>query len=172
MIDFHLKFLDLAIIGFSQYSISYFDDVKSRPNDSPAASAAANDSPAANPKPARSQAAESSNDVTEVQHIESEEEFDEQVKKAGSKLVVVDFFATWCGPCKRIAPVLDSFAKTYASQIVILKVDVDQLNELAMVKYNVDSMPTFVFLKDGKTVKRFSGADAEGIENTIKEFSA
>lgn len=146
-------------------SLLYFNELKSESNDSPAANAPETNQP-------RSEPVENSKDVSGVQHIESEEEFDQQVKNAGSKLVIVDFFATWCGPCQRIAPQLDDFAKEYASQIVILKVDVDQLNDLAMNRYEVESMPTFVFLKDGKTVDRFSGAIAEAIVENIKKFSA
>lgn len=106
-----------------------------------------------------------------VIHIESEEDFEEQVKNAGSKLVVVDFFATWCGPCGTIAPVLDDLAKQYASKIVVLKVDVDQLEELAMDRFKVKGMPTFAFLKDGKVVDQFTGAIAPAIEDSIKKFS-
>lgn len=105
-----------------------------------------------------------------VHHVEGEDDFDKQVKNAGSKLVVVDFFAEWCAPCKRIAPVLEKLAKQYESQIVVLKVDVDQDSELAMDRFKVESMPTFAFLKDGKTVEKFSGADATKLENTIKKY--
>lgn len=143
------------------FSISYFTSLKSE----------LNGAPATNQQPARAQSASDAGSGSGVIHIESEEQFDAQVKNAGSKLVVVDFFATWCGPCKRIAPRLDEFAKKYESKAIILKVDVDQSNELAMGRYEVDSMPTFVFLKDGKTVERFSGADAQGIETTINKFS-
>lgn len=105
-----------------------------------------------------------------VQHVESEADFDDRVKNAGSKIVLVDFFATWCGPCRTIAPVLEILAKKYESQVVVLKVDVDEQNELAMVRYDVSSMPTFVFLKNGESVERFSGADATKIEDTIKSL--
>jgi thioredoxin 1 len=71
--------------------------------------------------------------------------------------VVIDFFATWCGPCKRIAPAYERLADALTS-IVFLKVDVDESPELVN-HYDVSSMPTFVFLKDGKEVKRVEGAD-------------
>lgn len=104
--------------------------------------------------------------------VESEEEFDEHLKNAGNKLVVVDFTASWCGPCKYIAPHLDTFAQKFASQIVVLKVDVDEQSNLAMFRYKVSSMPTFMFFKNGATVERFSGADVEKLEATITKFSA
>lgn len=51
-----------------------------------------------------------------------QEDFEEQLKAAGDKLVLVDFFATWCGPCKMIAPKLEEHSKTYAERLVVLKV--------------------------------------------------
>lgn len=92
------------------------------------------------------------------------------MKRAGRKLVVVDFSATWCGPCKYIAPHLERFAKKYAGKIEVLKVDVDEHEDLAIGRYQVKSMPTFVFLKNGKVVKRFSGANPAKIERTIDQL--
>lgn len=109
--------------------------------------------------------------TTDVAHyVESEEDFDEQVKNAGSKLVVIDFFAHWCGPCKKIAPHLEELAKQYESEIVVLKVDVDQEGDLAMGRYGVSSMPTFFFLKNGEIVEKFAGADATKIDETIQKY--
>lgn len=105
-----------------------------------------------------------------VHHVESEEDFDNRVKNAGNKLVVVDFFAHWCVPCTKIAPHLERLANQFKSQIVVLKVDVDQESELAMGRYGVSSMPTFVFLKNGKPVEQFSGADAAKIDETIRKY--
>lgn len=76
--------------------------------------------------------------------------------------VVIDFFATWCGPCKKIAPAFEQLATVYPS-IVFLKVDVDESAEL-VDKYGVQAMPTFVFLKDGVVVKRIEGADLRAME--------
>lgn len=76
--------------------------------------------------------------------------------------VVVDFFATWCGPCKRIAPFFEQLVDEYVG-VTFLKVDVDESAELVDV-YNIQSMPTFVFLKDGKIVKKVEGADVKGLE--------
>lgn len=65
--------------------------------------------------------------------------------------VLVDFFATWCGPCKMIAPVIEEIAERYAGKVKIRKVNVDEENELAM-KYQISSIPTLVLFKDGKVV--------------------
>lgn len=81
--------------------------------------------------------------------------------------VVIDFFATWCGPCKRIAPFFEDLADKYYPAIAFLKVDVDESPEL-IDRFDISAMPTFVFLKDGKLVKRVEGADVAGLEDGFK----
>ena len=76
--------------------------------------------------------------------------------------VVIDFFATWCGPCKKIAPAFEKLAEVYPS-IAFLKVDVDESGEL-VDRYEVQAMPTFIFMKDGVVVKRIEGADLRAME--------
>ena len=76
-----------------------------------------------------------------------EEEKLEDVVKSG--VVIVDFFATWCGPCKMLSPVLDSLA----DGLDIVKVDVDKHDDLAR-KYGVMSVPTLIFFKDGVEVSK------------------
>ncbi|MGV3243710.1 thioredoxin [Staphylococcus sp. 11261D007BR] len=79
--------------------------------------------------------------------------FDEQVKE-GVKLV--DFWATWCGPCKMIAPVLEDLAEEYDGKADILKLDVDQ-NQATAAKYEVMSIPTLIVFKDGEPVDKVVG---------------
>lgn len=76
--------------------------------------------------------------------------------------VVIDFFATWCGPCKNIAPAFEKLAEVYPS-ITFLKVDVDESDELVEI-YGIQAMPTFLFLKDYIVVKRIEGADLRAME--------
>lgn len=71
-------------------------------------------------------------------------------------VVLVDFFATWCGPCKMMAPVLDEIAEEYP-QYKICKVNVDEEQELAE-QYNVMSIPTFIVFKNGNVVNQTLGA--------------
>ncbi len=79
-----------------------------------------------------------------------------------SGAVVVDFFATWCGPCKVIAPLYEKFANIFP-EIVCLKVDVDESQEL-VDKYEIRAMPTFLFMKNGQVIKRVEGADIKEVE--------
>jgi len=76
--------------------------------------------------------------------------------------VVIDFFATWCGPCKRIAPTFEKLAGSLQN-VSFFKVDVDESQDLVEF-FHISAMPTFVFLQDGKEVKRVEGADMAGLE--------
>ncbi|UNB45442.1 thioredoxin [Staphylococcus coagulans] len=79
--------------------------------------------------------------------------FEEQIND-GVKLV--DFWATWCGPCKMIAPVLEDLAQDYDGKVDILKLDVDQ-NQATAAKYEVMSIPTLIVFKDGEPVDKVVG---------------
>lgn len=70
--------------------------------------------------------------------------------------VLVDFWASWCGPCKMIAPVLDQIAQEHGSQVRVVKVDVDENQELA-TRYNVRNIPTLLFFKDGEVKDQVVG---------------
>ena len=86
----------------------------------------------------------------------SEMEFESEVIKSEVP-VVVDFFATWCGPCKMIAPILDQLSDEFGESAKIVKVDVDQAKEMA-IEYNVKSVPTLIFFKNGEIVDKVVGA--------------
>ena len=89
--------------------------------------------------------------------------FEEIVLKS-NKLVVVDFFATWCGPCQMLSPVLEELSNEIP-EATIVKVDVDEAPELAE-KYGVYSIPNVVMIKDGKEVDRFVGFSSK---DTVKQ---
>ncbi len=72
-------------------------------------------------------------------------------------LVLVDFWAAWCGPCRMIAPTLDALATEYAGKAKIAKLDVDA-NQQSAMKFNVRSIPAVLFFKDGKHVDSLIGA--------------
>jgi thioredoxin 1 len=82
--------------------------------------------------------------------------FESDVLKSG-KTVVVDFWATWCGPCKMVAPVLDEIAGEHKEKLTVAKLDVDA-NQVTAQKYQVMSIPTMIVFKDGEQVKQIVGA--------------
>lgn len=81
--------------------------------------------------------------------------FDQMTSKPG--LVVVDFWAEWCAPCRFVSPVLDELAKEYAGKMVLGKLNVD-LNPQVSAKFMIRSIPTIMFFKDGKPVDTVIGA--------------
>jgi len=83
---------------------------------------------------------------------------------------VVDFYATWCGPCRAVAPKVGELSEKY-QKVRFIQVDVDKLREVAS-QFQVTAMPTFVFLKDGKEVgQRVRGADVRALEAGIQSLS-
>ena len=73
------------------------------------------------------------------------------------KLVVVDFWATWCGPCRMLSPVLDEVEAEMADKITVVKVNVDDADQIAM-QYRIMSIPTLLFFKNGQVVDKTVGA--------------
>ncbi|KAH0948283.1 hypothetical protein HN011_011327 [Eciton burchellii] len=106
----------------------------------------------------------------EVVLIQNSEDLKSRLDKAGTDLVVVDFFAVWCGPCKMISPKIEELSKEL-QHVVFLKVDVDECEDLA-AEYDITSMPTFVFIKEGKVLESFAGANFEKLKNTIEKHNA
>lgn len=131
------------------------------------------------------------NRISRIHEIQNEADFNAHVKNAGNKLVVVKFHASSCGPCKTIAwvlilntdlpdellsiyfcawilfhrPHLEELAEKHQDKTYMIKVDVDRV---PMDKYQVVAMPTFIFLKNGQQVHRFSGAHKDKIQAAIQ----
>lgn len=76
---------------------------------------------------------------------------------SSDKAVVIDFWAEWCGPCRRIAPLIDELSTEYAGKAIICKCDVDSNDEIA-AKYGIRNIPTVLFLKGGELVEKSVGA--------------
>ena len=74
-----------------------------------------------------------------------------------SKLVIVDFWATWCGPCRMLSPILDQVEEEMPDQITVVKVNVDDADEIA-AQYRIMSIPTLLFVKNGEIVDKTVGA--------------
>lgn len=101
--------------------------------------------------------------------MRSKYDLENKLKMAGStKLVVIDFFATWCGPCRMIAPKLEELAREFP-HVMFLKVDVDENRDIAS-DYQVASMPTFAFVKNRRTLTNFSGADYYRLKEAIMRY--
>ncbi|USK31295.1 thioredoxin (plasmid) [Bacillus sp. CMF21] len=84
-------------------------------------------------------------------------------------LVLADFFATWCGPCKMIAPVLEELDQDMGNQVKIVKIDVDQNQETAN-KFGIMSIPTLLVMKDGKVVDTLVGLKSkEALEEALNK---
>ena len=94
--------------------------------------------------------------------------FEEFVKKGS--LVLVDFWAEWCGPCRMVGPALEKLAVEYAGRVAVGKLNVDE-NPATPMKYRVSAIPTLIFFKGGKVVDRMLGAaPKESIEEKIKRL--
>ena len=96
-------------------------------------------------------------------------DFETQVEQAKG-LTVVDFWATWCAPCRMIAPVLDQLAAQYDGKARVMKLDVDS-NVKTASRFNVRSIPTMLFFKDGKLVDQVIGGDKGKLEAKFKEHA-
>ncbi|MDO5561173.1 MAG: thioredoxin [bacterium] len=89
------------------------------------------------------------------------------IEKHKDKLVMIDFFATWCGPCQMTAPIIEELARQYKDKVAVAKIDVD-LAPNSVNEYGIMSMPTIVIFKDGVEVERASGfLGKNGFENLI-----
>lgn len=76
--------------------------------------------------------------------------------------VVIDVFATWCGPCKQMSPVVDALATELFGKIKIVKLNIDEERDLA-IQYNISSIPTFVFIKNGQMIGKESGSMSKDV---------
>ena len=84
----------------------------------------------------------------------TDENFEETIKK--NKLVFVDFWASWCGPCRALAPIVQELAKEYNGKVLISKLDVDQ-NPTTAERFQVFSIPTMIVFKNGQEAERLVG---------------
>lgn len=80
--------------------------------------------------------------------------------KNGEQPLVVDFWATWCGPCRMVGPVISELAQEYDGRIVVGKCDVEENEELSM-EFGIRNIPTILFFKDGQVVDKMVGAQAK-----------
>jgi thioredoxin 1 len=103
-----------------------------------------------------------------IRSLHSAKEFTAALEAAGSALVIVDWYTTWCGPCRRIAPELEALSKA-ESKCVFLKVDAEECDELAE-EFQIEAFPTFTLLKKGKECRRITGANLEKLKSKISKY--
>ncbi|KDR85488.1 hypothetical protein GALMADRAFT_234390 [Galerina marginata CBS 339.88] len=104
-----------------------------------------------------------------ITHLTSLSQLNGILSKSKEKLSVIDFHATWCGPCHAIAPTFEALSKQYPT-VNFLKCDVDAVPDVAQ-KYTVAVMPTFIFLKGSTKVDQIKGADKSILTNTIRKHA-
>ena len=98
----------------------------------------------------------------------SQENFTEAIK--AQKPILTDFWASWCGPCRMLSPVIDSLSEEYSTQIDVGKINVDEQGALA-AQFGIVSIPTVILFKDGKEVKRIIGVhDADDYRDEIDKI--
>ncbi|MBR2240602.1 MAG: thioredoxin [Clostridia bacterium] len=96
------------------------------------------------------------------------ENFISEVKES-NQVVLVDFYADWCGPCKMMSPIVDKIAEEIGGQAKICKLNVDEAQDIAF-EYNVMSIPTLIIFKNGSVVQTLVGLqDKETLLNSIKQ---
>ena len=100
--------------------------------------------------------------------IKTSNDFDKLIN-SGS-LCVVDLFATWCGPCRMLAPTIEAIAEKANGKYSVAKVDVDEVEEIA-IRYGVNTIPTLLYIKDGVLLEKSVGLKTESqILNTIEKY--
>lgn len=99
-----------------------------------------------------------------VKQVQALSDFNQEIAYSG--LTVVDFYATWCGPCKMIAPIVEKLAESVPAAHFI-KVDVEESPDIAK-EYGISAMPTFLFFKNGEKIETVVGANVGKLQATVK----
>jgi thioredoxin 1 len=99
-----------------------------------------------------------------MRHITSIQELTELINK--HHFIVIDFYAQWCGPCKRISPAIDDLSKE-RPDVMFVKVDIDDVDEELRERFMVSVMPTFIFLQQGHIIGCVEGADLNAIKEKL-----
>lgn len=101
--------------------------------------------------------------------MEGKKSFQELI--SSEEPVLVDFFATWCGPCKAMGPVVKELAEEFAGSAKVIKIDIDK-NQQAAMKYGVQAVPTFVIFKEGEIVWRHTGGTTfSNLKTAVSSFA-
>uniref|UniRef100_A0A1A9VRG7 Thioredoxin domain-containing protein n=1 Tax=Glossina austeni TaxID=7395 RepID=A0A1A9VRG7_GLOAU len=104
-----------------------------------------------------------------VHLIGDKEDFENILTAAGDKYIMVEFFATWCGPCRMLGCKIDELASLYQDRAIMVKIDVDDFEDLA-AEYNITSMPAFMIIKNKQKVEHYCGSKVEQLEEFIEKY--
>ncbi|KAI8128235.1 Thioredoxin-T [Lucilia cuprina] len=102
--------------------------------------------------------------------LANKNDFYKILKETNNRLLVIEFFAHWCGPCKILASKLEQLAEAYKGKILIVKVDVDEFEDLA-VEYDVSAMPTFMLMKNQQKLEQFSSSNAQTLDQNLEKYA-
>ncbi|MBD3195162.1 MAG: thioredoxin [Candidatus Lokiarchaeota archaeon] len=99
-------------------------------------------------------------------------DFQNLINEYSDKIIVIDFSATWCGPCKAFAPIFETLQKEYSKNFIFGKVDVDE-NPSTAQKYKISGVPTTIFIKNGKLLNKVVGAsNYNAMKNILEKFKS
>jgi len=102
--------------------------------------------------------------------IPSVEDFNKILKNYPNKIIIIDFWAVWCGPCMFFAPVFKKLHEEFKKEIIFVKVNVDENNAIS-TKYNITGIPTTLFIKNGDVVNKVIGAlNYEQMKQVLEEL--
>ncbi|ELT90043.1 hypothetical protein CAPTEDRAFT_206416 [Capitella teleta] len=105
-----------------------------------------------------------------IKEVECADDFYDIRDCSGGKLVVADFWAAWCGPCRLIGPTFEKMAnEAEYKDVIFVKVDVDENGELAE-EYEIQVMPTFLFFKDGEKIDEMAGSNKEKLVELVQTY--
>ena len=89
---------------------------------------------------------------------------------ASSQLQIIDFWAPWCIPCLQLSPIINDITQRYMGRVLVIKINVEE-QQITAEQYNIEELPTVIFLKAGRVVHRFSGTQSqESVERLIHQF--
>lgn len=112
----------------------------------------------------------SMNEIKEIKKPINLTDSNFDIEKSKYSLLVVDFWAAWCGPCKMISPIIEQLAEQYAGKIVFGKVNVDENPHISQ-RFGIQSIPTLMIVKEGQVIDVMIGALPKGqIENRIEQY--
>lgn len=92
------------------------------------------------------------------------------LKESQNRLLLIEFFANWCGPCQTLAEKLEQLAEAYNGKILVVKVDVDEFEDLAL-EYDVSAMPTFMLMKNQQKLEQFASSNQETLNKNLEKYA-